>query len=129
MRTVGIGLLAVASFLAGCSQPEKKPDVMAACAADVKKGLLNPETAEFHDLTEVDAASFKAVVIPVLEAENNFPAGRIMVDGERQSIESAAHLYTMRVRAEGKLGNKITKTAYCRQQVDGVEACFCKLID
>lgn len=105
------------------SQPP--PDPKAGCEAAARSKLLNPETAEFHDFETLDADAFKAAVIPPMQATHDYPAGKMIVDGEVKSIEAAAHLYRMRVRAEGKLGNKVTSLAYCRQPIDGQELCFC----
>jgi hypothetical protein len=126
MRITAVALLVLAGSAQGCMP---KPDIKAACEDSVRENLLNPETAEFHDFEKVDAAAVKAAVMPPLEAKFNFRGGEVAIDGERKQIESAAYLYRMRVRAEGELGNKVTKLAYCRQPVEGVGACFCTLID
>lgn len=129
MRARLTAILAFAGSLQACMPSRPPPDPKAACQAEVQKKLLNPETAEFYDFAELDAGAFKAVVIPSLQAEHNYPAGKMVVDGEISSIEGAAHLYRMRVRAEGQLGNKVTQLAFCRQPVDGQPLCFCTLID
>lgn len=129
MRTALTAILALAGFASGCMPSRPPPDPKAACQAEVQKKLLNPETAEFRDFTEVDAGAYKAAVIPPLEAEHNYPAGKLIVEGEISSIDNAAHLYRMRVRADGQLGNRITKQAFCRQPIDGQPLCFCTLVD
>ncbi len=129
MRTTLTAILALAGSLHACMPSRPPPDPKTACQAEVQKKLLNPETAEFHDFTEVDAGAFKAAVIPPLEAEHNYPAGKMIVEGEIGSIDKAAHLYRMRVRADGQLGNKVTKLAFCRQPIDGQNLCFCTLLD
>lgn len=128
MRDIGLVFLAAVGLQA-CAPAAPEIDLRARCEVEVRKTLLNPETAEFHDFTEVDAEAFTAAVIPPMDAEHNYPAGKIIVDGERNQISSAAHLYRMRVRAAGQLGNRVTKQAFCRQPVEGQDLCFCTVLD
>lgn len=118
----------MAALLASCSPALPEIDLQGSCEAKVRKDLLNPETAEFHDFAEVDAEAFKAALIPQLEAEHNYPAGKDIVGFEIKQIDSAAHLYRMRVRAEGQLGNTITAIALCRQSLEGSDICHCSLL-
>ncbi len=128
MRTTALAVLALAGSLQACMPSRPPPDPQAACQAEVRTKLLNPETAEFHDFVEVDAEAFKAAIIPPLEATHDYPVGKTFVEDERKAIDSAAHLYRMRVRAEGQLGNKVTKQAYCRLPIEGQPLCFCALL-
>lgn len=50
-----------------------------------------------------------------------------MIDYELKAADGADHLYRLRVRSEGKLGNKITNYAYCRFMTEGTNLCFCTI--
>lgn len=90
--------LSAALALTACSSHEEK-----LCRAHITEGLLNPETASFSD--------FKAITPQEIAADellSEMP--RIM---ENLIPQKGATYYRMRVRADGKLGNKITKVQIC----------------
>ena len=126
MRRIVLGTgLALVLQACGALTSESGPE--AACKAEVRKALLNPETAEFRDFSEIDADQFIDAVLPALTVEySTFPFG---VDVQSKWARDSAHLYRMRVRAEGKLGNTITKFAYCSQRFDFNDDCECRMVD
>lgn len=64
------------------------------CLASIRNSLLNPETAEFYDFTKIET--------------------------DEKTGESG---YSVRVRAEGQLGNRITKNYFCGDFKD--RGCVC----
>ncbi len=109
-NTILIALMAV--VLASCGERAE-----AICQASLAKNLLNPETAEFRDFREIDQAQFIAGLTNGLEAK----AGRLLPNKPaadqalQQELSKAVDIkfYGFRLRAEGKLGNKITKQQVC----------------
>lgn len=95
--------------LSACSSREEK-----LCRAQVTEGLLNPETASFSDFRPIT---------PQEIAGDEFLSH--MPDMMESLIpKKGATYYRMRVRAEGQLGNKITKSQVCA--IDAQKAnCAC----
>lgn len=108
--------------LAGCSQGGANQRL---CEKSVKESLINPETAEFMEfktvpLTEASDLLKNYMVKAVMEKDP-----RIAEYGLGSSVESDASnsvktilegvssTYVMRMKAEGKLGNKITSNQLC----------------
>jgi hypothetical protein len=87
-------MLAVGLTLTGCTSQEEK-----LCRAAIESTLLNPETAEISGFTPVDG-EFEPVT-----------------DGE-------AKYFRFKVRAEGSLGNKITKMKCCVTD-ESLDNCIC----
>lgn len=112
----------------GCGPVPPEQIAQRTCENEIKSQLLNPETAQFFDFTEIDKGTYKANVLPVIRAENNFPAGDLLVDFERMDADSSDHVYRVRTRAEGPLGNTITNIAYCRRASDLLDDCKCRLL-
>lgn len=121
-----MAILAMAGSFQACTA---KQDIKAGCETEVREELLNPETAEFFDFQIVDAETFKVATVPSTEGNPAYSASHTIAKVRQNEIDSAAKLYRMRVRAEGQLGNTVTKLAFCRQPVEGVNACFCTLVD
>lgn len=110
MATVTLGTMLA---LSACSSGEEKM-----CRAHVTEGLLNPETASFSD--------FKAIT-PQQIAEDQFLSHMPDMMDSLISKKGATY-YSMRVRAEGQLGNKITKSQVCA--IDAQKAnCACIAIN
>jgi hypothetical protein len=106
-------ILMGAMMLAGCSSAEEK-----LCRAHITERLLNPETASFSDFKPVSTAEIGelgALKEATIKLSNSIP------------LQGASY-YQMRVRADGELGNKVTKIEFCG--VDGQKAdCACEAID
>lgn len=77
----------------GCGVAGRK-----ACQASIKSQLMNPETAEFHD--------FEA-----------------LPDGPAKAAAPDFEYRTYRVRAESRLGNRVTSTYVCAVSH---ESCTCR---
>lgn len=91
-------LAIVTGSLSACASQEEK-----LCRTSVKATLLNPETAEFSDFRkysnkEIEADEFLSHMPEIME-------GTVPTKG--------ASYYRMRVRADGEIGNKITKLNFC----------------
>ena len=100
-------------MLAGCASSEEK-----LCRAHVTENLLNPETASFND--------FKSVSTGEVDANGVFKEATIRMSNSIP-LQGASY-YQMRVRADGELGNKVTKIEFCG--VDAQKAnCACEAID
>lgn len=93
-------LLAIAALasLSACASSEEK-----LCRASIKADLLNPETAEFSDFTSYTPEQIKSDV--TLSAMPEIMENLMPTEG--------ASYFGMRLRAEGELGNKITKIQFC----------------
>lgn len=85
----------------GCGPASPEQIAQRTCENEIKGQLLNPETAKFFDFSEIDKGTYKAKVLPVVRAENNFLAGDLFVDFERQDADASEHVYRVRTRAEG----------------------------
>lgn len=99
--------------LSACSSTEEK-----LCRAHMTDTLLNPETASFSD--------FKSVSPGEIEASGLLKESTIRMSNSIP-LQGASY-YQMRVRADGELGNKVTKIEFCG--VDAQKAnCACEAID
>jgi hypothetical protein len=108
-RPMAVVALGAVFSLSACSSAEEK-----LCRANVTEGLLNPETASFSD--------FKAISAQEIASDEFLSHMPDMMDS--LISKKGATYYRMRVRAEGQLGNKITKTQVCA--VDAKKAnCAC----
>lgn len=89
---------AAALALAGCSSSDEK-----LCKAEFGKSLLNPETAKYSDFQSVTQQEIK---------------GSELLSGLREYMTplippAGATYFKMKVRAQGELGNEITKWQFC----------------
>lgn len=108
-RLMAVIVLGAVFALSACSSAEEK-----LCRANVTEGLLNPETASFSD--------FRAINPQEIASDEFLSHMPDMMDSLIPKKD--ATYYRMRVRAEGQLGNKITKTQICA--VDAKKAnCAC----
>jgi hypothetical protein len=119
------GLLYLPLLLSACVTKEQKVQRM--CEANFKTTLLNPETAEFHDFKQVSADEVKESFLLSL-------TGRSLARDNWQDIvndkkaEPGSTYYQMRVRAEGAIGNKVTKPLLCLVPPSG-EKCKCAEVE
>lgn len=86
------------ALLTACSSAEEK-----ACHAEFEKTLINPETATYSDFKPVSDQ----------EIESNFAYNRYQRVLKEGPTGGEANFYTIKVRAEGKLGNTITSNQFC----------------
>jgi hypothetical protein len=123
-RDLLVWLLGLATFaLGGCNAASADENL---CRAKITSSLLNPETAKFHDFRIIDQTAAKELMIPRLikqkeEEEGQSPLPAPMVDQISKIPDyvfyASRNLHprwaTVRVRAEGKLGNTITSSYLC----------------
>lgn len=102
-------LIAVAVALTGCTSAEGK-----LCRAQFSETLLNPETAKFSDFKQIDAQE--------LDGDPLY-AGLKRLTGRIVSPANATY-YGMKVKAQGELGNEITKRQLCAVNA-AKDTCFC----
>jgi hypothetical protein len=91
------------------------------CEQTFTEKLINPETAEFMEFNNIskDEASILLAGIMIKEAgvdgedssEDFQPAIKNLYAYE--ALENISGFYTMRAKAEGRLGNKITSNELC----------------
>lgn len=95
--------------LAGCASKEEK-----LCKAQIEASLINPETARFSDYRDLTSKEIQAS-----EYWSYLP------ETMRHVIPKAGASYvTLKVRAEGKLGNVITSHRFCGVNAQKTD-CFC----
>jgi hypothetical protein len=100
----------------------------------VKETLLNPETAEFFEFEQSVEEGFKLGVLTSEtkkweEIAGDWYSGRdefvateaAKAAKERVNSLGSAKFYSLRVKAEGKLGNKITSELECAVKDGGCE--------
>lgn len=130
---VGAAVLA-ATLLAACGEAAKEPPKnpkFAACEASIKSNLLNPETAQILDMTEVPRDQVRQLFVstyaesaadavfaedPNLRLSRGYVVALARDEAEEKFALDTDGLFTyntFRVRAEGKLGNTITKQGVC----------------
>lgn len=99
----GLGLLVVYDRLGSGSDGRL-------CRSAISASLLNPETAEFRELNQISAEQFAAM--HGMEANSIVlkTFGALVTDGV--PIEGA-DFYSIRVRADGPAGNRVTKVMAC----------------
>lgn len=96
LRFTALAMLAMS--VAGCSSAKEK-----LCRTDIEQTLLNPETAQYSEFRPLTAQDLK---------DNELWSG--MSDIMKSIIpKDGASYATMKVRAEGKLGNVITSRQFC----------------
>ncbi len=89
------------------------------CVSKIRSTLMNPETAEFHDFRTIEASEYVDSFLAGTAAGSGQPTTPTsqaavevaMHNINKQNPESTYH--SVRVRAEGKLGNKITSQMIC----------------
>lgn len=131
MRSLTIGILILASsVLAGCGGFRLTSNVETACKLSVEKRLMNPETSEFLDFAKTDRVGILDAVANITRREVgsdydslNQQAARNIV-GAMEANDPGIQFFTARVRAEGQLGNTITKSAACFGSKDPLD-CQC----
>lgn len=96
MRIMAIMLAAL--FLSACSSAEER-----LCKAELDQTLLNPETADY--------SGFQPVNESAISSDEYLSTLRKYV-GEVIPAKGATY-FQMKVRADGELGNKITKMHFC----------------
>jgi hypothetical protein len=122
MRTI----LVIALALCACSATEK---IEQTCQASLKDTLVNPETAKFFEFTPIKRA----------EAERLFYLGALKMRGTNESevkyrygtgtdqqfkdiantaVSSYDAFHTYRVKAESRVGLKVTATYMCLSKED-----------
>ena len=123
-RDLPVWLLGLATCaVGGCSATSADENL---CRAKITSSLLNPETVKFHDFRIIDQTAAKELMIPRLvkakeEELGQSPLQAATVDEILKipdyvfyaSRNLHARWATIRVRAEGKLGNTITNTYLC----------------
>jgi len=113
--------LAIAGcLLTGCSKSSKEETQ---CRANISKGLLNPETAEFHDFRTTNVAALRSAVEEAFWEERSVAKSdrgnygtqvtEIVDDLIKNLTSKTDAYYSMRVRAEGRIGNKVTSNYVC----------------
>jgi len=104
------GSLCLLVLLTACTSKEQKEQQM--CEANFKEALLNPETAEFHDFKEISALEVEQSFW--LSATSKSLVRETWQDMKEEKVpEPGSTFYQMRVRADGQMGNKITKPVLC----------------
>lgn len=118
---VRLSTLVVLACLAGCSDAHHAQDL---CESYVKQQLINPETAQFFEFKEV---SEQAWLDQSMSHWNYTGAERQQAirnleqmwdEGARKGIKA----YSLRYKAQGRLGNLITSFSLCTANKD---ACVC----
>ena len=100
------------AFLAGCDLGDSERRM---CETAIKQSLLNPETAEFLDFMPIHQDNYVQLAAPVELRKNERFTGDLAVSSVRREIRKirAKEFYILRVRAERKLGNKVTSRMAC----------------
>lgn len=123
-----IPLLAIFSitfsvFLTSCGSKSEK-----ICLSSIKDNLINPETAEFFEFSDIsmekfgqltgdrNSSSYEGSAADVVRSETS----RILK--EKMADFPNATFHSVRVKADGKIGNKITQNMLC---VSLPEGCQC----
>lgn len=107
MRNTIIALTAL--MLAACSSAEER-----VCRASLDETLINPETAEYSAFHLLNPDDIKNE--PTMAYRREAMSHLIPQKGARYAL--------MKVRAEGKLGNKITSNQFCAINATK-DTCFC----
>ncbi len=128
MRT-GLAYFLGGFLLSGCSNisPDEK-----LCRAEISAGLMNPETAEFHEFAKLSEPSAIEVFhefrskayktkFPALQF-NDAVMKQVSANQVTYWIKEGGYWASLRVRAEGRLGNRITDNYLC---MGNHEACQC----
>jgi hypothetical protein len=109
------------------------------CEKSVKDELVNPETLQFRDFTAVSDEGATAVARNMLieevsdtENRDNTVAAIDMLASDKRMIDelkdkfSGIKFFHARIRAEGTIGNTVTKQALCGVYLsDTIKQCQC----
>jgi len=121
---IAAAAVAMSLLVSGCSGADK-----AMCEASLKESLLNPETAEFYDFTSISKSDAGRMVAGDLASDYDGAAATAVSEETQSQFDRKmdeqfpnAKFYRLRVRAEGPLGNTITKNQMCTV-ID--EGCLC----
>ena len=88
------------------------------CRAEIKSKLINPETVEFYEFRDLTSSEY----LRLLSAGNEEGSGRLTTPENQKTAEEVmaklqktdpSAFHTVRVRAEGGLGNKVTSQMLC----------------
>jgi hypothetical protein len=91
------------------------------CEASIREKLLNPETLEFKDFAPASEAQAKALLGEILgEEAMRFADMDVVLKGAR-ATKPNSEMFTVRVRAEGRLGNTITEQNLCLADAQSCE--------
>ncbi|WP_156106228.1 hypothetical protein [Sphingobium sp. ba1] len=140
-RITVLCLTALAAGLVGCGDKKE-----ALCRSSAVSQLLNPETAEFYDVKRMTPAQAVDYALPepsplttdekamptfnqiqILEDKKEVTQKRLNMLNQMNSILDAkpdVEFYAFRIRAEGELGNKVTKQSICIYSAD---ECSCTI--
>ncbi|PZU50656.1 MAG: hypothetical protein DI568_02580 [Sphingomonas sp.] len=119
--------------LAGC---QDIPFVSDQCQAEIKKNVINPETVEFFEKSDSSLAEFEESVFRSLKEEmlskvdwSERSDRQYEIESEARSISTAlakdnsdASFVRIRMKADGRLGNKITAHMICAKKKN---SCTC----
>lgn len=93
-----IAIISAALCLSSCASGEER-----LCRAEMDRTLLNPETADY--------SGFEPITDGAISSDEYMSSLRTYV-GELIPSNGATY-FQMKVRADGELGNKITKMHFC----------------
>lgn len=102
-------MIAISLTLMGCARHEEK-----LCRTQIKSTLLNPETATFSDFESIDKKAVESDEL--MSGLKGYLAELVPQKG--------ATYYRLKLRADGELGNKITKLQFCSVSAAG-DQCAC----
>jgi hypothetical protein len=117
--------LCLVLLLSACVTKEQKIQRM--CEASYKETLLNPETAEFHDFEEISAKEVNESFWLSLTSRSLPRDGWQDIVNDKKA-EPGSIYYQMRLRADGAMGNKVTKPLLCLIPPSG-EKCKCATVE
>jgi len=121
-------VLSLASLLvcASCSQVSQEEKE---CRSDIKGKLINPETVEFFDFSSISKSEFRTGLINMKFKDSGVSRGerpnfgnqvKVIADDVMQI--AVGPYYGLRVKAESKVGLKVTMHFVCTKVVEG---CAC----
>lgn len=128
MNSVGLRTLCVTAFalpLLGCGQTHHAEQL---CEGYIKKQLINPETAQFFEFKELS----KQAWVDVSMSHWNYTGAereqaiRNLEQMWDRTASGGTKVYTLRYKAQGRLGNTITNFSMCTAKKD---ACYCGMDD
>lgn len=129
---LSLPIVAAGLLLTGCGA-----DAAAGlCEKTVKDTLLNPETLEFRDFTAASDEQAKAILLNYMLEEANVsdeyrdsPTFASMAGSALSGLKDAnpgTELFQARIRADGAVGNTITKQAVCGVYLsNNIKTCQC----
>ena len=143
MSKIATLVLAI-SATAACTRSADESDLRQKyCQADIASKLLNPETAEFHDFGFIPKATAAQQILEwsiAADQEKRESEGLVLPQKPEHNSEvayfinqqldsdekSGAKFAALRVRADSRLGNKVTSEYVCRVWNDH---CLCESSD